>query len=286
MKTKTSIRYFDNTPVRARFDEEESIWWYSATDVIKALTESDNSRRYWNTFKSRHPEVSSLCRQLKMTASDGKSYITDVLDQSGVECLLIHLKTKYTKDFSKWILGLGSPIDERSKARAYELFENGLLDTIEVGTFYGLQQIHSYLFSGLYDFAGKIRDKNISKGGFIFANCMYLEENLKTISLMPEDSFEKIIDKYIEMNIAHPFLEGNGRATRIWLDLILIKNLNQRVNWSKIDKKEYLKAMEQSPYQSNNINELIKNALTSDILSHEVFMKGIDYSYYYEEVDA
>ncbi|MCM1130157.1 MAG: Fic family protein [Anaeroplasma bactoclasticum] len=188
-------------------------------------------------------------------------------------------------DFSKWIKGLASPLDEQSRARAYELFDNGLLDTIEVGTTRGLQQIHSYLFSGLYDFAGKIRSQNISKGGFTFANSMCLSEILKTIDEMPQTDFDSIVDKYIEMNIAHPFMEGNGRATRIWLDLILKNQLHKSIDWSKIDKKEYLNAMEESPLNDKEIKDLLKKALTEDIESHEFFMKGIDYSYYYEEIN-
>jgi len=149
----------------------------------------------------------------------------------------------------------------------------------------GLQQIHAYLFGGLYDFAGKIRQKNISKNGFAFANAMYLEENLQKIEQMPENTFQEIADKYIEMNIAHPFMEGNGRSTRIWLDLIFKKNLKKCVDWSLIDKKEYLNAMEQSPTQPNLIKKLLQGALTDQIDDREIFIKGIDYSYYYESED-
>ncbi|MCM1196782.1 MAG: Fic family protein [Roseburia sp.] len=199
--------------------------------------------------------------------------------------VLVFISSNLKIDFSKWIKGLASPLDEQSRARAYELFDNGLLDTIEVGTTRGLQQIHSYLFSGLYDFAGKIRSQNISKGGFTFANSMCLSEILKTIDEMPQTDFDSIVDKYIEMNIAHPFMEGNGRATRIWLDLILKNQLHKSIDWSKIDKKEYLNAMEESPLNDKEIKDLLKKALTEDIESHEFFMKGIDYSYYYEEIN-
>ena len=180
---------------------------------------------------------------------------------------------------------MGTSIDEKSKQKAYDLFENGFINEIEVGTVKGLQQIHSYIFGGLYDFAGKIRGMNIAKGGFAFAPAMYLNENLAHIEKMPENTIENIVKKYVEMNIAHPFMEGNGRSTRIWLDLILKKNLHTCTDWSKIDKREYLDAMKQSPVDASHIFELIKNAQTSKIDDREIVMKGIDYSYYYEEID-
>jgi cell filamentation protein len=163
------------------------------------------------------------------------------------------------------------------------LFESSLIDSLEVGTTKGLQQIHAYLFGGLYDFAGQIRQKNISKGGFQFAVSHFLGNTLKQIEEMPENTFDEIANKYVEMNIAHPFMEGNGRSTRIWLDLILKKNLKKCVDWSKIGKTEYMNAMIKSATNSVDIKHLIKNALTDEIDSREMFMKGIDYSYYYEE---
>ena len=159
--------------------------------------------------------MSSFCRQLKLTATDGKQYDTDCLNQYGINRLLLLLPTKNRIQFSDWILGMSDPIDEQSKRNAYELYENSILDTAEVGTIKGLQQIHAFLFGGLHDFAGQIRTKNISKGGFVFANCQYLDETFRQIESMPENSLDEIIDKYIEMNIAHPFMEGNGPATRI-----------------------------------------------------------------------
>jgi cell filamentation protein len=285
MKIKTSIRFFNDIQVRSVWDNDNKEWLYSASDIVKAITLSSNSRRYWNTIKSRHIELSTNCRQLKLTASDGKQYLSDVLDNEGVNTLLLIINGKNKIAVSKWIRGLSNPIDEESKVRAYDLFESKMIDNIEVGTIKGLEQIHSYLFNGLYEFAGKIRNKNISKNGFVFANCMYLDEILKKIDSMPENDFSSIINKYIEMNIAHPFMEGNGRATRIWLDLMLKNNINKIVDWSKIEKKEYLDAMEKSPTDSKIIYDLIYNALTDDINNREIFMKGIDYSYYYEEIE-
>ena len=175
-------------------------------------------------------------------------------------------------------------IDEKSLENAKELFSTGYVNNIEIGTVKGLQQIHKYLFDGLYDFAGQIREKNISKGNFRFANSLYLEDILKKIETMSETTLDDIIDKYVEMNIAHPFLEGNGRATRIWLDLILKKRLNKIVNWENINKKLYLQAMERSPVNTLEIKTLIENNLTDD-LSLESFFKGIETSYYYETND-
>ncbi len=176
-------------------------------------------------------------------------------------------------------------IDEISKQRAINLFDSGDLSSFEVGKAKGLQQIHEYLFSGLYDFAGMVRSKNISKGGFTFASAVYLVNGLAEIEKLPETTFEEIVKKYVEMNIAHPFLEGNGRSTRIWLDLILKKNLNKCIDWQEINKQDYLNAMERSPVNDLEIRELLRGTLTDKIDDREVFMKGIEQSYYYEEPD-
>jgi cell filamentation protein len=173
-------------------------------------------------------------------------------------------------------------IDKTSQQRAKKLFGSQDLATFEVGTARGLQDIHRYLFGGLYDFAGQIRDKDISKGGFRFASAVYLSQSLAEIEKMPEDNLENIVKKYVEMNIAHPFHEGNGRATRIWLDLIFRKNLKQCVDWAKIDKGAYLSAMQRSPVNDLEIRELLRDALTDKIDDRETFMKGIEQSYYYE----
>lgn len=176
-------------------------------------------------------------------------------------------------------------IDKISKERAIKLFDSGNLSSFEIGTTKGLQQIHEYLFGGLYDFAGQIRSKNISKGGFTFASAVYLVSGLADIEKLPESTFEEIVRKYVEMNIAHPFMEGNGRSARIWLDLILKRSLKQCVDWEKIDKQDYLNAMERSPINDLEIRELIRGALTDKIDDREIFMKGIEQSYYYEESD-
>ena len=169
-----------------------------------------------------------------------------------------------------------------SKTRAIELFETGYLDNLEAGTFETLSKIHKYLFDDIYPFAGDIRTENIAKGNFRFAPVMYLKASLEHIDNMPQSTFEEIIDKYVEMNVAHPFREGNGRSTRIWLDLILKKEIGTVVDWSKIDKEDYLLAMERSPVRTIEIKELLRNALTDDINNREVYMKGIDASYHYE----
>lgn len=169
-----------------------------------------------------------------------------------------------------------------SKKKAMELFENGLLDKLEAGKFSSLKAIHKYLFEDIYDFAGEIRKVNIAKGNFRFAPLMYLEAALENIDKMPQSTFDEIVEKYVEMNIAHPFREGNGRSTRIWLDLILKTEIRQVVDWSKVDKEDYLLAMERSPIKDIEIKHILKAALTDEINSREVYMKGIDNSYYYE----
>ena len=176
-------------------------------------------------------------------------------------------------------------IDKLSFAKAHALFETGDIDRIEVGTVKGLCDIHRYLFDGLYDFAGKVRTLNISKGNFRFANCMYLDVMLPIIEKMPETTFEEIVAKYVEMNIAHPFREGNGRATRIWLDLMLKKQLGLCVDWSQVDKYTYLEALRASVADATSLKCLLHAALTDKINDRETFMKGIDYSYYYEQED-
>ncbi|MDR0517608.1 MAG: Fic family protein [Fibromonadaceae bacterium] len=180
---------------------------------------------------------------------------------------------------------MSKTIDEQSKEKAYQLFDSGTINVIEVGTAKGLCQIHKYLFNELFSFAGQIRDKNISKGNFRFASALYISESLKKIEQMPENTFEEIIAKYVEMNIAHPFMEGNGRSTRIWLDLMLKKNLKKCVDWSQIGKSVYFSAMERSPVNDLEIRTLLYSALTNRIDDRELFMKGIDHSYYYEEED-
>ena len=172
-----------------------------------------------------------------------------------------------------------------SKTRSLELWDKNIIDEIEVGTVKGLCQIHKFLFQDVFEFAGEIRDVNISKGNFRFAPLLFLHDNLKIIENMPEETFDEIVDKYVEMNVAHPFREGNGRATRIWLDLILKKNLKKCVDWSKINKFEYLQAMERSPVNSLEIKHLLKAALTDKIKDREVYMRGIQNSYYYEDLN-
>ena len=176
-------------------------------------------------------------------------------------------------------------IDGLSKKKAYQLFDSGDISSIEVGTIKGLRQIHKCLFEGLYDFAGIIRSQNISKGGFRFASSLYLNESLAKIEAMPETTFKEIIKKYVELNIAHPFMEGNGRSGRLWLDLILNKNLKVCVDWQKVDKIAYLQAVERSPINDLEVKTLLKKALSDKIGDREIFIKGIEQSYYYEEAE-
>jgi cell filamentation protein len=287
---KISIRFFDDREVRAIWDEQNAKWWFSVLDIVAVLTDQNDytkTRNYWKYLKAKlkkeNSEVVSATTQLKLSAPDGKMRLSDMLDYKGIIALGKQFSGKKANRFIEWFTFSDESIDGKSKTKAYALFESSFIDSIEVGTTNGLQQIHAYLFGGLYDFAGQIRQKNISKGGFQFAVSKFLGATLKQIEGMPENTFDEIVDKYVEMNIAHPFMEGNGRTTRIWLDLILKKRLRNCVDWSKIGKTEYMNAMIASAVNSNPLKTLLKNALTDQIHSREMYLKGIDYSYYYEE---
>jgi len=289
-KAKISIRFFDDREVRAVWDDENTKWWFSVLDIVALLTDQDDyakTRNYWKYLKAKlkkeNIELVSATTQLKLLASDGKRYLTDMLDYTGIIALGKEFPGKKANRFIEWFTFSDESIDGKSKIKAYALFESSFINSIEVGTCKGLQQIHAYLFGGLYDFAGQIRQKNISKGGFQFAVSHFLGDTLKQIEAMPETTFDEIVNKYVEMNIAHPFMEGNGRSARIWLDLILKKRLKKCVDWSKISKRDYMNAMMLSPTKSNILKNLLNNALTTKINDREMFMKGIDYSYYYEE---
>ena len=293
MDRKLSIRFYKDREVRAVWDGEHNKWWFSVLDIIGVLNEQDDyskNRNYWKYLKTKlkkeNNELVSATNQLKLQAPDGKLRLTDVLDNEGIMLLARNFPNNKAADFLDWFTYSDNTIDGQSRKKAYTLFESELINSITEGSVKGLQQIHAFLFGGLYDFAGQIRTVNIAKGGFQFAMAQYLPQTLAGIEQMPESTLDEIIDKYVEMNIAHPFREGNGRATRIWLDLILKRRLKKCVDWSLIDKNDYLAAMTQSVVDSSRIKQLISNALTDKIEDREVFMKGIDYSYYYEQVDG
>ena len=292
MSMKLSVRFYKDFTVRAVWDEEQNQWWFSVLDIVGAINEQDvhqKNRNYWKYLKAKlrkeNVELVSATTQLKLTASDGKKYNTDVISQAGVEELAKFIPNNQATAFLDWFTYSVIRREGRSTMFAYTLWESNLVADKDVGKIKALQQIHAYLFGGLYDFAGKIRTKTISKGGTIFCRAEYLMQNLEVIEQMPETTFDEIVDKYVEMNMAHPFMEGNGRSTRIWLDLIFKKRLKRCVEWSKIDKKAYLDAMHRSTTDANPIKALLKGALTDKIDDREIFMKGIDYSYYYEQED-
>lgn len=289
---KVSIRFYKDREVRAVWDDENNKWWFSVIDIVGVLNGQDDykkNRNYWKYLKVKlkrnNSQLVSATNQLKLLSQDGKRYKTDVVDADGVKELAKNFPNNKAAKFLDWFTYSDNTIDGQSRKKAYTLFESGLIDTLEIGTIKGLQQIHAYLFGGLYDFAGKIRTVNIAKGGFQFAMAQYLPQALANIEKMPEHTFDEIMDKYVEMNIAHPFREGNGRTTRIWLDLMLKRSLAKCVDWSQINKKDYLSAMTRSVVDATNIKRLVNNALTDRIDDREMFMKGIDYSYYYEQPD-
>ena len=290
--SKKSIRFFNDREVRAVWDEEHSKWWFSATDIVRAINNEDDyvkAGNYWRWLKKKLMgdgiQLVSVTHDFKFQAPDGKQRFADALDAACVQTLAKNYPNNRASAFLDWFTYSDNTIDGQSQKKAYTLFESGLLDSLKPGTIKSLQQIHAYLFGGLYDFAGKIRTKTISKGNTLFCLAEYLHQNLKTIEQMPETTFDEIVDKYVEMNVAHPFMEGNGRSTRIWLDLIFKKRLGLCVDWSKIAKRDYLDAMIASQTDSTKIRALLKQALTDKINDRDTFMKGIDYSYYYEQTD-
>ena len=288
--SKKSIRFFNDREVRAVWDDENNCWWFSATDVVRVINDEPDYTKagnYWRWLKRKlgqeGVQLVSPTHGFKFEAPDGKQRKADVLNSEGVIILAKHYPNNRAAKFLDWFTYSDNTIDGQSRKKAYTLFESGLLNSLEPGSIKCLQQIHAYLFGGLYEFAGQIRTKNISKGGFTFANCLHFSTIIPTIERMPETTIDEIADKYVEMNVIHPFMEGNGRSTRIWLDLMLRRSLKRCVDWSRINKKEYLTAMRESVVDSTHIKALLKGALTDKINDREMFMKGIDYSYYYEE---
>lgn len=288
--SKKSIRFFNDREVRAVWDDENNCWWFSATDVVRAINDEPDYTKagnYWRWLKRKLKQegvqLVSPTHGFKFEAPDGKQRKADVLNSEGVILLVKHYPNNRAAKFLDWFTYSDNTIDGQSRKKAYTLFESGLLNSLEPGSMKCLQQIHAYLFGGLYEFAGQIRTKNISKGGFTFANCLHFSTIIPTIERMRETTIDEIADKYVEMNVVHPFMEGNGRSTRIWLDLMLRRSLKRCVDWSRIDKNEYLTAMRESVVDATHIKALLKGALTDKINDREMFMKGIDYSYYYEE---
>lgn len=288
--SKKSIRFFNDREVRAVWDEEHNKWWFSATDIVRAINDEEDytrCRNYWKylkgKFRKESIELVSITNHFKFEAPDGKQRKADALDAEGVQTLATHYPNNRANAFLNWFTYSDNSVDGQSKKKAYTLIESGLLDSMEPGTVKCLQQIHAYLFGGLYDFAGQIRTKTIWKDGTLFCRAEYLMQNLGLIEQMPETSFDEIVNKYVEMNVAHPFMEGNGRSTRIWLDLMFKKRLKLCVDWSQIDKKRYLEAMRRSTTDMTYIKALLNGAMTDEIDDREIFMKGIDYSYYYEQ---
>ena len=287
-----SIRFYKDRKVRAVWDEDRNLWWFSVLDIVGAVNEQDDhekNRNYWKYLKAKlkkeNSELVSATTQLKLTASDGKKYNTDVISQAGVEELAKAIPNNQATAFLSWFTYSDNSIDGKSRKKAYTLWESNLVADKDVGTVKALQQIHAYLFGGLYNFAGQIRTKTIWKDGTLFCRAEYLMKNLSIIEAMPETTFDEIVNKYVEMNVAHPFMEGNGRSIRIWLDEIFKKRLGKCVDWSKIDKKAYLAAMKQNTTDARSIKSLLQGAMTDRIDDREIFMKGIDYSYYYEQAD-
>jgi len=281
MKIDVSYIYINSYKVKAVWYKNK--WYYSALDIVKALINPSCAKTYWSKVKDRFKELKPYLVQLSLLSKDNKHHLTWFIAIKGINLLAYIIPIKQRKGMKDLVNNLYKSKDEQSKFKAYSLWNSGIYKNIECGTIKGLQQIHGYIFGGIYDFAGQIRNKNISKDGFLFSLCQHFIDILPNIDNMPQSTFDQIIEKYICMNIAHPFMEGNGRATRIWLDLILKKQLKKCIDWSKISKVDYFKAMIASHDNNKILSKLLKSALTDKINDREVYMKGIDTSYYYEE---
>jgi cell filamentation protein len=289
---KNTIRIYKDFDVRVTWDEEKSKWYFSVVDIISIFnnqTDYVKASNYWHWLKKKfikdNNEFVSETHRLKLMAKDSKKYLSDTIDAKGIISLAKNYPSNKPLQFLEWFLYSDNTIDGQSKKKAYTLWESNLIDTLEIGTTKSLQKIHSYIFGGLYDFAGKVRTASISKDGFKFSSVQSLDSILKSIDLMQQSTFDEIVDKYVMMNIAHPFLDGNGRSMRIWLDLILKHSIKKCIDWSIISKNDYLIAMKNSIIDSTQIRSLLGRAFSDKIEDKEVFMKGIDYSYYYEEIE-
>ena len=291
-RRKISIRFYQDCEVRALWDDENAKWWFSAIDIVRAINNEPDyvkAGNYWRWLKRKLTDegiqLVSITHDFKYLAPDGKLRAADALDTKCVQILAKHYPNNKANAFLDWFVYSDNSIDGKSREKAYAMWESGLMDSVEIGTTRGLQQIHGYLFGGLYDFAGQIRNVTISKGGFTFCRAQYLPQALKEIDRMPDDTFDQIVAKYVEMNVAHPFMEGNGRSTRLWLDLLLKNRIAKCVDWSQIGKRDYMAAMVMSATDPSVLRGLLQSALTDKVDDRETFLKGIDYSYYYEQED-
>lgn len=290
MANKVTTRFYKDSKVRAVWSDEENKWYFSATDIVRAINDEPDYTKagnYWRWLKKKLAatgiQLVSGTHEFKFEAPDGKMRKADVLDFEGVQTLAKNYPNTRAGAFLDWFTYSDNSIDGQSRKKAYTFWESNIIADEEIGTVKALQKIHAYIFGGLYDFAGQIRTRTIWKDGTVFCRAEYLRYQLTQIEAMPQSTFDEIVSKYVEMNVAHPFMEGNGRSTRIWLDMIFKHSLKQCIDWSKIDKKQYLQAMRLSMTDDRAIRELLRGALTDQINDRELFMKGIDYSYYYEQ---
>lgn len=283
MKASCPVKILNGKTVRIVWSEPASTFLYSATDLVLAFANSKNPRIYWNAIKRRHPEIRKYCSQAKLLAADEKQYKSDVLTCDGINELVLILKHPNRRYLIDWIRGSNEPVNEQAKKRAYDLFGTNILKTDEIGTFIGLRKIHAYLFDGLYKNVGRVRTKNVVKNGVEYANYTFLKQILTHIDSMSSNTFDEIVEKYVEMNIAYPFLDGCEQSMRIWLDQMLKNKLEKCINWAKVKREDYLEAMKESPYNDSQIKKVLKRAISIKILDKNVYQTGLDSSFFYEK---
>ena len=273
------VRYKNDRPIRFAWDDDTEKWWMCATDAAKALTDTSNPRVYWATVKRRNPDLFANCKQLKFIAADGKMYNMDVIDNARLDALNAVVHSTRRDEFLKYLASVESSDDKKVRERAYELFNDETSGAFDVGNVRGLQQLHSFLFEGIIEDAGQIRTDETDNITTVYTSLKFLPKTLDRIDRMTERSLNEIISKYVEMNTAHPFMSGNGRSIRLWFDMIIKKRLQRRIDWTRINTREFIKATDEGAIEETTLLRLVKEALTDRLDDRNFYKRCIDSSF-------